>query len=194
MHKGRVEAFSDGVFAVIITILVLELKVPHGADWAAIQPLMPAFFSYVLSFIYLGIYWNNHHHLFQATTHVTGAVMWANLFLLFWLSLIPFLTAWMGENEFARLPVAVYGADLFFAGLSYHLLERVLIAAQGKDTRLKRAVGREVKAWISEAVYLAAIVVAWLWLPEIALAAYAAVALMWFIPDRRIELALGQGD
>ena len=194
MHKGRLEAFSDGVFAVLITILVLELKVPHGADWAAIQPLVPAFISYVLSFIYLGIYWNNHHHMLQAATHVTGAVLWANLFLLFWLSLIPFLTAWMGENGFARLPVAAYGADLFLAALSYHFLERTLIAAQGKDSRLRSAVGVEVKGWISNAVYLAGIVVAWLWIPWIALASYAAVALMWLIPDRRIEQVVSRGD
>ena len=193
MHKGRLEAFSDGVFAVLITILVLELKVPHGADWAAIRPLVPAFVSYVLSFIYLGIYWNNHHHMLQASTHVTGVVLWANLFLLFWLSLIPFLTAWMGENGFERLPVAVYGADLVLAGLSYNLLERILIRAQGKDNRLKSAVGMEIKGWISSAVYLMGIVVAWLWIPWVALAAYAAVALMWFIPDRRIERALGRG-
>ena len=194
MHKGRVEAFSDGVFAVLITILVLELKVPHGADWAAIQPLVPAFLSYVLSFIYLGIYWNNHHHMLQAATHVTGTVLWANLFLLFWLSLIPFLTGWMGQNEFARLPVALYGADLFLAGVSYHLLERALISAQGKDSRLKRAVGVEIKGWISEVVYLAGIVVAWVWMPWLSLAAYAAVALMWLIPDRRIEQTIGRGN
>ena len=141
MHKGRLEAFSDGVIAVIITILVLELKIPHGADWSAITPLVPAFISYVLSFIYLGIYWNNHHHLLQAATRVNGAVLWANLHILFWLSLIPFVTGWMGENDFARIPVAIYGADLLLTGLAYNVLERALIAAQGKDSRLEMAVG-----------------------------------------------------
>ena len=194
MHKGRLEAFSDGVFAVLITILVLELKVPHGADWAAIRPLVPAFASYVLSFVYLGIYWNNHHHMLQAATHVTGAVLWANLFLLFWLSLIPFFTAWMGENGFERLPVAVYGGNLFLAGVAYTLLERILIGAQGKDSRLKGAVGMEIKGWTSTTVYLIGMVVAWLWIPWVALAAYAAVALVWFIPDRRIERSLGRGS
>lgn len=194
MHKGRLEAFSDGVIAVIITILVLEFKVPHGADWSALQPLVPVFISYVLSFIYLGIYWNNHHHMLQAASHVNGAVLWANLHLLFWLSLVPFLTGWMGENEFARIPVAVYGADLFLAAIAYYILERTLIAAQGKDSRLKIAVGEEIKGLISNAVYIAGILAALLWQPMIALALYGAVALMWLIPDRRIERLLGRGS
>ena len=194
MHKGRLEAFSDGVIAVIITILVLELRVPHGADWSAIEPLIPAFISYVLSFIYLGIYWNNHHHLLQAATHVSGAVLWANLHILFWLSLIPFVTGWMGENDFARIPVAVYGVDLVLTALAYYLLERALIAAQGKDSRLKMAVGGEIKGWVSVAVYVAGILAASFWLPSVALGLYALVALMWLIPDRRIEKVLGRGS
>jgi uncharacterized membrane protein len=192
MHKGRLEAFSDGVIAVLITILVLELKVPHGADWSAVMPLVPAFISYVLSFIYLGIYWNNHHHLLQAATHVNGAVLWANLHILFWLSLVPFVTGWMGENDFARLPVAVYGADLLMAGFGYYLLERALIAAQGKESRLAMAVGAEIKGWLSIAFYLAGVLAASFWLPWVALGLYWLVALMWLIPDRRIERALGR--
>jgi uncharacterized membrane protein len=192
MHKGRIEAFSDGVIAIVITILVLELKIPHGAEWAAIAPLVPAFGSYVLSFIYLGIYWNNHHHMFQAATHVNGLVLWANLHLLFWLSLIPFVTGWMGENEFGRIPVAVYGADLLMAGFAYNLLERTLIAAQGKESRLKMAVGAEIKGWISVAFYVAGILAASFWTPWIALGLYVLVALMWLVPDRRIERVLGR--
>ena len=191
MHKGRLEAFSDGVIAVIITILVLELKIPHGADWSAITPFLPAFVSYVLSFIYLGIYWNNHHHLLQAATRVNGAVLWANLHILFWLSLIPFVTGWMGENDFARIPVAIYGADLLMAGLAYNVLERTLIAAQGKDLRLEMAVGAEIKGWVSVAFYAAGILAASLWLPSVALGIYGLVALMWLIPDRRIERSPG---
>jgi uncharacterized membrane protein len=192
MHKGRIEAFSDGVIAIVITILVLELKVPHGAEWAAIAPLAPAFGSYVLSFIYLGIYWNNHHHMFQAATHVNGLVLWANLHLLFWLSLIPFVTGWMGENEFGRIPVALYGADLLMAGFAYNLLERTLIAAQGKESRLRMAVGAEIKGWISVALYVAGILAASFWTPWISLGLYVLVALMWLIPDRRIERVLGK--
>ena len=192
MHKGRIEAFSDGVIAIVITILVLELKIPHGAEWAAIAPLVPAFGSYVLSFIYLGIYWNNHHHMFQAATHVNGLVLWANLHLLFWLSLIPFVTGWMGENEFGRIPVAVYGADLLMAGFAYNLLERTLTAAQGKESRLKMAVGAEIKGWISVAFYVAGILAASFWTPWIALGLYVLVALMWLVPDRRIERVLGK--
>ena len=158
MHKGRLEAFSDGVIAVIITILVLELRAPHGGEWSAITPLIPAFVSYVLSFIYLGIYWNNHHHLLQASSHVNGAVLWANLHLLFWLSLVPFVTGWMGENDFATLPVALYGFNLLMAAFAYYFLERALIAAQGKESRLEMAVGAEIKGWISVGVYIAGIV------------------------------------
>lgn len=193
MHKGRLEAFSDGVIAVIITILVLELKVPHGTDWSAVMPLVPTFVCYVLSFVYLGIYWNNHHHLLQAASHVTGAVLWANLHVLFWLSLIPFATGWMGENDFAKLPVAVYGADLLMAALAYLLLERALISAQGKESRVRTAVGAELKGWVSVAFYAAGILVAAFSLEWIALALYGLVALMWLVPDRRIEKVLGRG-
>src|SRR6185295_6529969 len=145
MHKGRMEAFSDGVIAVIITILVLEFKVPHGAELSALEPVVPVFISYVLSFIYLGIYWNNHHHLLQAASQVNGMVLWANLHILFWLSLIPFVTGWMGENEFATLPVAVYGFNLLMAALAYYVLERTLIRLEGPDSRLARAIGSDTK-------------------------------------------------
>jgi uncharacterized membrane protein len=193
MHKGRLEAFSDGVIAVIITILVLELRAPHGADWSAVAPLIPAFISYALSFIYIGIYWSNHHHLLQAASQVNGAVLWANLHILFWLSLIPFVTRWMGENEFATLPVAVYGFDFLMAALAYYVLERTLIAAQGKDSRLKMAVGAEIKGWVSVALYVAGILIAIFWTPWISLGLYALVALMWLVPDRRIERVLSRG-
>ena len=191
MHKGRLEAFSDGVLAIIITILVLELRAPHSAEWSALTPLIPAFVSHVLSFVYLGIYWNNHHHLMQAASRVTGAVLWANLHLLFWLALIPFVTGWMGENEFAAIPVAVYGADLVMAALAYYVLERTLIAAQGENSRVKLAVGAEMKGWISVALYVAGILAALLWTQWVALGLYAFVALMWLVPDRRIERVLG---
>ena len=193
MHKGRLEAFSDGVIAVLITILVLELKAPHGDDWSTVTPLIPAFVSYVLSFVYLGIYWSNHHHLLQAASHVNGAVLWANLHILFWLSLIPFVTGWMGENQFATIPVAVYGFDLLMAALAYYVLERTLIAAQGKDSRLKMAVGAEIKGWVSVVIYVAGIVAALLWTPWVSLGLYGFVALMWLVPDRRIERALTGG-
>jgi uncharacterized membrane protein len=192
MHKGRLEAFSDGVIAVLITILVLELRAPHGAEWSAVTPLIPAFVSYVLSFIYLGIYWNNHHHLLQASSKVNGAVLWANLYILFWLSLIPFVTGWMGENEFATLPVAVYGFDLLMAALAYYILERTLIAAQGSEGRLKMAVGAEIKGWVSVGFYVLGILAAAFWTPYVGLALYALVALMWLVPDRRIERALNR--
>lgn len=192
MHKGRLEAFSDGVIAVLITILVLELRAPHGAEWSALTPLIPAFVSYVLSFIYLGIYWNNHHHLLQAASKVNGVALWANLHLLFWLSLIPFVTGWMGENEFATIPVAVYGFNLLMAALAYYVLERTLIAAQGSEGRLKMAVGAEIKGWISVAVYVVGVLLALLWTPYAGLALYGLVALMWLVPDRRIERALAR--
>jgi uncharacterized membrane protein len=190
MHKGRLEAFSDGVIAVIITILVLELKEPEGADWAALAPVVPVFVSYVLSFIYLGIYWNNHHHMLQAASHVSGAALWANLHLLFWLSIVPFLTSWMGENHFAPIPVALYGIDLLLAALAYYILERALIAAQGAQSRLKTAVGAEIKGWVSTVAYALGILSALFWTQWVALALYGIVALMWLIPDRRIERLL----
>jgi uncharacterized membrane protein len=190
LHKGRLEAFSDGVLAIIITVLVLELKIPHGIELSALRSTVPALVSYVLSFVYIGIYWNNHHHLFQAATHVTGGVLWANLHLLFWLSLIPFVTAWLGENDFAAIPVAFYGLDLLLCGLAYYVLELTLIRAQGPESRVKSAVGRDIKGLVSLALYVAGISLAWFSLHWVAAALYAVVALMWLIPDRRIENAL----
>jgi uncharacterized membrane protein len=187
--KGRLEAFSDGVIAIIITIMVLEMKVPHGADLAALRPLIPVFLSYVLSFIYLGIYWNNHHHLLQAVRQVNGRVLWANLHLLFWLSLFPFATGWMGENQFAATPVAFYGGVLFLAAIAYFVLTRALIASHSQDSTLAIAIGRDSKGKLSAVIYAAAIPLAFI-SPWIACGLYVLVAMMWFIPDRRIEKTL----
>jgi uncharacterized membrane protein len=186
MDKGRLEAFSDGVLAIIITIMVLELKVPHGADLSALRPLVPIFLSYVLSFIYIGIYWNNHHHLLQASRHIDGRVLWANLHLLFWLSLIPFVTGWMGENGFGALPVAFYGAVLLLAAIAYFILARSLVACQGQDSTLAKALGRDWKGKISVLIYTAAILLCSI-NPWCACFLYIAVAVMWLVPDRRIE-------
>jgi len=187
MGKGRLEAFSDGVIAILITIMVLELKVPHGATFGALATLAPVFLSYVLSFIYLAIYWNNHHHMLMAVDGgVSGPILWANLHLLFWLSLIPFTTAWMGENHFQQLPVALYGAVLFMCGAAYTLLARMLIVHDGADSTLAKAFGRDLKGWISMAGYLTGIAVS-LVEPWVSVAIYAAVATLWLIPDRRIE-------
>jgi len=189
MGKGRLEAFSDGVFAIIITIMVLEMKVPHGETLDAVKPLLPVFLSYVLSFVYVGIYWTNHHHMLHASTHVSGAVLWANLHLLFWLSLFPFVTGWMGENHFAPLPSAFYGLALLMAACAYWILQQVIIAVQGPQSILKAAVGADWKGKLPPLLYLIAIAstffVSW-----VALALYAAVALIWLVPDRRIERAL----
>ena len=189
MHKSRLEAFSDGVLAIIITIMVLEIKVPHGDTVDALRPLLPVLSSYVLSFIYVGIYWNNHHHLFQAARKVNGRVLWANLHLLFWLSLLPFASGWMGENRFAALPVALYGAVLLMAGLAYWLLSRAIIQADGPDSLLAKAIGKDWKGNVSVVLYLLAIPLTFLheWIAE---AIYVGVALLWLIPDRRIERAL----
>ncbi|MCU1285053.1 MAG: putative rane protein [Acidobacteriales bacterium] len=192
MSKGRMEAFSDGVFAVIITIMVLEMKSPHGAELAALQPLVPVFSSYLLSFVYLGIYWNNHHHLLQAAQHVTGGVLWANLHLLFWLSLIPFATAWMGENHFAPWPVALYGAVLLLAAIDYYILTKVLIQCHGAGSTLAASIGNDRKGRISIVVYAAAIPLS-LGHPWIACGGYVLVAIMWLLPDPRIEKTLKQG-
>ncbi|HWF86292.1 MAG TPA: TMEM175 family protein [Vicinamibacterales bacterium] len=186
MNKGRLEAFSDGVFAVLITILVLDLKVPHGADWAALGPLLPVFLTYVLSFIFLGIYWNNHHHMLQLTEHVNGAILWANLHLLFWLSLVPFVTGWMGENQFASLPTAVYGTVLFMSAVAFTILANRIVAHQGPHSRLAAAVGRDIKSKVSLALYAIAIPLAFLH-QAIADTIFVSVALIWLIPDRRIE-------
>jgi uncharacterized membrane protein len=189
MTKGRLEAFSDGVLAIIITIMVLELKVPHSAELAALKPLLPVFLSYVLSFVYLGIYWNNHHHMFHATKHVTGGILWANLHLLFWLSLFPFATGWMGENHFARTPTAAYGFVLLMAAIAYYILQRTIITSQGRDSLLARAVGSDWKGKLSPILYFAAIPLSFA-TPVLATAIYALVALMWLIPDSRIERLL----
>ena len=191
MTKGRLEAFSDGVIAVIITIMVLELKVPHDADAAALAPLIPLFLSYVLSFAFIGIYWNNHHHMFHAVHHVNGATLWANLHLLFWLSLIPFVTGWANENHYAALPVAAYGVVLLGAGCAYFILTRVLLASHGKDSLLAKALGNDFKGKISVVIYVAAIPLAFL-SPWIACGLYVAVAAVWLCPDRRFEKLLAQ--
>jgi uncharacterized membrane protein len=189
MGKGRFEAFSDGVIAIIITIMVLEMKVPHGDSLEALLPLLPVFLSYVLSFVYVGIYWNNHHHMLHACTLVTGGMLWANLHLLFWLSLFPFATGWMGENHFAAVPAAIYGLVLLMAAIAYYVLELAIIRAQGEGSILKKAVGRDWKGKLSPALYIAAIGMT-LWSPWVAEAIYVFVALIWLIPDRRIESVL----
>lgn len=189
MKKARLEAFSDGVLAIIITIMVLELKVPHQPTWAALLGVWPTLLSYLLSFIFVGIYWNNHHHLWQVAERVTGSVLWANLHLLFWLSLVPFVTAWMGENHFSSVPVAVYGVVLLGSGCAYTILTRVLLASHPEDSLLAQAVGTDAKGRVSLAIYATAIAVA-LAYPWLAGILYAAVAIIWLIPDRRIEKVL----
>ena len=186
MGKGRLEAFSDGVIAIIITIMVLELKVPHGAELSDLWTLGPVFVSYVLSFANVGIYWNNHHHLLHAVKHVSGGILWANLHLLFWLSLFPFTTGWMGENHFATWPVIIYGINLMLAGVAYTVLVRTIIAAHGKESDIAKAIGSDFKGLVSIAAYVTAIIVAFI-NPWISGGLFIAVALMWFIPDRRIE-------
>ena len=189
MGKNRLEAFSDGVIAIIITIMVLELKVPHGEGIETLVPLLPVFLSYVLSFVYLGIYWNNHHHMLHVTKTVTGPMLWANLHLLFWLSLIPFATGWMGENHFAAAPSALYGVVLLMAGVAYFILQQLIIASQGPDSILKKAIRGDWKGKLSPVVYGVAIVSTFWW-EWIALGLYVVVALIWLIPDRRIENVL----
>ncbi|HEX8284974.1 MAG TPA: TMEM175 family protein [Pyrinomonadaceae bacterium] len=191
MGRGRLEAFSDGVLAIIITIMVLELKVPHGADLGALRPLVPVFLSYVLSFVFVGIYWSNHHHLLHAVRQVNGRVLWANLHLLFWLSLIPFVTGWMGENHFDAWPVALYGVVLLCAAVAYFILTRVLISHQGQDSALAKALGKDFKGKVSVVFYAAAIPLSFVssWL---ACGLYVTVAVVWLIPDRRIEQALAE--
>jgi uncharacterized membrane protein len=191
MTKGRLEAFSDGVIAILITILVLELKTPHGAGWESLRPLLPIFLTYVLSFVFLGIYWSNHHHLLHAATRISGGILWANLHLLFWLSLVPFVTGWMGENHFAAAPTAAYGGVMLGAALAYLVLEVAIIRRQGPDSKLRAAVGSEWKGKLSLLFYVTGILLAFVnhWLSHIF---YVLVALMWLVPDRRIEERLGE--
>ena len=189
MEKNRLEAFSAGVIAIIITIMVLDLKVPHATELADLNPVAPVFVSYVLSFIYVGIYWNNHHHMFHSTRQVTGGILWANLHLLFWLSLFPFTTGWMGENHLAPAPTAVYGFVLLMAGIAYYTLQRTIIAQQGRDSLLASAIGKDWKGKLSPVIYLAAIPLAYA-SPWISNGLFVLVALMWLVPDRRIERVL----
>jgi uncharacterized membrane protein len=193
MSKARLEAFSDGVFAVIITIMVLELKVPHGDDWSAVRPLLPAFLTYVLSFVFLGIYWNNHHHMLHAASRITGKVLWPNLYLLFWLSLVPFVTGWMGENHFAPVPTAAYGVVLLNAAIAFTVLQAVLVAQQPERSKLALAVRDHAKERLSLAMYVSAIPLAFYneWISDLL---YATVALLWLVPDRRIETTLRKQD
>ncbi|MDI1361402.1 TMEM175 family protein [Methylotenera sp.] len=193
MEKNRLEAFSDGVIAIIITIMVLELKVPHGSDFASLTPLLPVFLSYVLSFIYVGIYWNNHHHMLQTVQHVKGNILWANLHLLFWLSLFPFVSGWMGENHFAAMPSALYGLVLLMAAIAYSILQRTIIVSQGENSLLAKVVGRDVKGKLSASLYVAGIIAAF-FSPILSGLIYAAVACIWFVPDSRIERLMGQSS
>jgi uncharacterized membrane protein len=188
MTRNRLEAFSDGVLAIVITIMVLELKVPHDPSWAALRALWPVFLSYTLSFIYIGIYWNNHHHMLHAVQHVNGPVLWANQHLLFWLSLVPFATGWMGENHFASLPVAIYGVSLLMPAIAYYILTRVLIRLHGADSHFAKALGSDLKGRVSLALYLVGVVTS-LKIPGLAMAIYALVAVLWLVPDRRFERA-----
>src|SRR5689334_2270312 len=193
MGKTRLEAFSDGVIAIIITIMVLELKVPHEASLEALTGLVPVFLSYVLSFVYIGIYWNNHHHMLHAVRKVTGSILWANLHLLFWLSLVPFATGWMGENHYAAAPTALYGVVLLMAAIAYFILQQLIIASQGPDSILRKAVGGDWKGKLSPFLYVIAIIAAprSQWISQVM---YVTVALIWFIPDRRIEHVLPAGE
>ncbi len=194
MGKSRLETFSDGVIAIIITIMVLELKIPLGDDLSALRPQVPIFLSYLLSFVFLSIYWNNHHHLYQLVKHVNGLVLWANLHLLFWLTLVPFVTAWMGENHFSALPVAVYGGVLLLSAIAYFLLTHTLIRLHGRESLLAKAVGGDFKGIISVVIYAVAILLAIFYYPWMAVALYAVVSAMWLIPDRRIERLIQQEE
>ena len=187
MEANRLEAFSDGVIAIIITVMVLEMKVPHGADLSALAPVLPVFLTYVLSYAYLGIYWNNHHHMLKLTETIDGSVLWANLHLLFWLSLLPFTTGWMGENHFERWPTVLYGVNLLCCAIAYYVLQARIIRCQGPASRLGTAVGRDLKGKMSPVLYVAGIVAAWIASPQIGVAVFVLVALMWLVPDRRLE-------
>jgi uncharacterized membrane protein len=192
MEKNRLEAFSDGVIAIIITIMVLEMKVPHGADIAALAPLAPVFLSYVLSFVYVGIYWNNHHHMLQLTETVSGAILWANLHLLFWLSLLPFTTGWMGENHFERWPTVLYGINLLCCAIAYYVLQTCIIRNQGEGSLLAKAVAGDLKGKVSPVLYVCGILVAWGFSAAVGLSFFVFVALMWLVPDKRIERIHGK--
>jgi TMEM175 potassium channel family protein len=193
MEKNRIEAFSDGVMAIIITIMVLEMKVPHGTELATLKPILPVFLSYVLSFVYVGIYWNNHHHMLYSTRRISGGILWANLHLLFWLSLFPFATGWMGENHLASTPTAIYGFVLLMAAIAYWVLQRAIIVHQGRESLLASAIGSDWKGKLSPALYLAAIPLSFV-SPWIASSLYVFVALVWLIPDRRIERVLANRE
>ncbi|HEU5072437.1 MAG TPA: TMEM175 family protein [Verrucomicrobiae bacterium] len=193
MEKNRLEAFSDGVLAIIITIMVLELKMPEGADWAALKPRLPVFLTYVLSFIYVGIYWNNHHHLIKAVRKVNAAMMWANLHLLFWLSLFPFVTGWMGANHLAPIPTALYGAVMLQAAIAYYILQNTIVAELGRDSKLAVAMGRDFKGKLSPILYALAVGLAFV-NPILSAIIYILVALIWFIPDRRIERVVHEDE
>jgi len=193
MHKGRLEAFSDGVIAIIITIMVLEFKVPHGDSLQVLIPIFPTFLTYVLSFVFIGIYWNNHHHLLFAAEHINGKVLWANLYLLFWLSLIPFVTNWMGENNFTQWPVALYGFCLIMNGIAYYILSQILLKQAGKDSKIAKVIGKDKKGIISLVIYLIGILLAF-YNPKISLALYFTVAIIWFVPDTRIEKTILKPD
>ena len=191
MRRGRLEAFSDGVLAIVITIMVLEMKVPEGASWSALSELWPVFLSYVLSFVYVGIYWNNHHHLLATVDRVDGSIMWTNLHLLFWLTLVPFVTGWMGENEFAPIPTTLYGVVLIMAAIAYYILQGRILAAQPRDSALGHELGKDWKGKLSPLLYLVGIALAQ-FAPMLAFAIYSCVAVIWFIPDRRVERAVRQ--
>jgi len=193
MNKTRLEAFSDGVIAIIITIMVLELKIPHGSDWHSLQTLAPKFLSYIISFMYIAIYWSNHHHLLHTLKHVTGSVLWSNTHLLFWLSLVPFATAWAGENHFAELPVAIYSFIMLMAGVSYFILSRTIIKIQGKDSILSSAIGKDIKGIISMIGYAIAVPLAF-YFKDGSLVIIISIALLWLIPDRRIEKKISDSD
>ncbi|MGZ3724800.1 MAG: TMEM175 family protein [Pseudobdellovibrio sp.] len=193
MGKNRLEAFSDGVLAIIITIMVLELKVPHGDTFESLLPMLPWFLSYVISFIYVGIYWNNHHHMIHTSQKVNGAILWANMHLLFWLSLVPFATSWMGENHFSSIPVLIYGIILLLAAAAYWILQNLIIKSQGAHSVLSKAIGRDLKGKLSPIIYLVAILCS-CWWPSIALSLYVLVALIWVVPDQRIEKIYAHSD
>ncbi len=194
METNRLEAFSDGVLAIVITIMVLELKVPHGTDLGALLPIWPVFFCYVLSFVYIGIYWNNHHHMLKAARRVDGAVLWANLHLLFWLSLLPFTTGWMGENHFAQWPTCLYGVNLLLCAIAYYILQTALVRLHGRDSLIAKAIGRDMKGKVSPLLYVVGVISAWVFVPWAGVMFFVGVALMWLVPDPRIETRIAAAN